>query len=165
LLTLMRSEQQTEKHLKLAPVDLAGIAREEVERWADAALEKEIDLGYEGPEDGIMITGESNLLRELIGNLIDNAIRYQSSGGTVTLILNASPVALVVEDDGPGIPEQERGLVLERFYRGSTSELAGGCGLGLPIAYEIAARHGAQLGIASGPENCGTRVQVTFQQT
>ena len=165
LLTLMRSEQQTEKHLKLAPVDLAGIAREEVERWADAALEKEIDLGYEGPEDGVMITGESNLLRELIGNLIDNAIRYQSSGGTVTLILNASPVTLVVEDDGPGIPEQERGLVLERFYRGSTSELAGGCGLGLPIAYEIAARHGAQLGIASGPENRGTRVQVTFQQT
>ncbi|MYM26098.1 sensor histidine kinase [Duganella sp. FT135W] len=165
LLTLMRSEQQTEKHLKLAQLDLADIARQEVERWADSALEKEIDLGYEGPEHGLTITGESNLLRELIGNLIDNAIRYQTAGGTVTLILEDNPVTLSVDDDGPGIPEAERGLVLERFYRGSTSEMAGGCGLGLPIAYEIAARHGAQLSITSGTWNRGTRVQVRFQQT
>lgn len=164
LLTLMRSEQQAEQHLKLAPVDLAGLAREEVERWADSALEKEIDLGYEGPEHGVMITGEGNLLRELIGNLIDNAIRYQSAGGTVTLILQDHPVTLAVEDDGPGIPEAERDLVLERFYRGSSSEMAGGCGLGLPIAYEIAARHGAQLSISSGPGQRGTRVQIRFQQ-
>ena len=163
LLTLMRSEQQTEKHLKLVPVDLAEIAREEVERWTDSALQKEIDLGYEGPEHGVEITGESHLLRELIGNLIDNAIRYQSPGGTVTLILSGDPVTLAVDDDGPGIPEHERGLVLERFYRGSTSELAGGCGLGLPIAYEIAARHGAHLSIATGTWGRGTRVQVDFQ--
>lgn len=162
LLTLMRSEQQTEKHLKRAPVDLAVLAREEVERWADSALRKGIDLGYEGPESGLTMTGEGHLLRELMANLLDNAIRYNSAGGAVTLVLEGDPVRLTVEDDGPGIPAQERGLVLERFYRGSTSELTGGCGLGLPIAFEIAARHGAQLRIAAPGEQGGTRVVVDF---
>lgn len=162
LLTLMRSEQQTEKHLKRAQIDLAALAREEVERWTDSALRKEIDLGYEGPESGVMMTGEAHLLRELMANLLDNAIRYNNAGGAVTLILDRAPLRLTVEDDGPGIPEQERGLVLERFYRGSSSELAGGCGLGLPIASEIAARHSAQLSIAAGGVQRGTRVIVTF---
>jgi two-component system sensor histidine kinase TctE len=162
LLTLMRSEQQTEKHLKLAPVDLADLARQEVERWADSALSKGIDLGYDGPDQGVMITGDHHLLRELMGNLIDNAIRYNQAGGTVTLNLSGHPVCVTVEDNGPGIPEHERGLVLERFYRGSHSEAAGGCGLGLPIAYEIAARHGAQLSLHPGPGAQGTSVQISF---
>jgi len=162
LLTLMRSEQQTEKHLRLGAVDLAELAREEVERWADSALKRDIDLGYEGPEYGVTIKGDAHLLRELMGNLIDNAIRYQQPGGTVTLTLGGEPVWLAVDDNGPGIPEQERSLVLERFYRGSTSELAGGCGLGLPIAYEIAARHGAHLHITDGPGGRGTRVLIAF---
>ncbi len=162
LLTLMRSERQTSRHLRQLPVDLAALARQEVERWADAALLKEIDLGYEGPEEGVTIAGEPALLSELMGNLIDNAIRYGAAGGTVTLTLHDNPVWLAVDDDGPGIPEQERGLVLERFYRGSNSDVAGGCGLGLPIAFEIAARHGARLAIGTGPAGRGTRVVVAF---
>ncbi|MRW93607.1 sensor histidine kinase [Duganella sp. FT80W] len=161
LLTLMRSEQQSEKHLKLAPLDLAPLAREEVERWADAALAKEIDLGYEGPEHGITVNGDASLLRELMGNLIDNAIRYNSHGGTVTLTLDSAPLRIQVDDDGPGIPVHERELVLERFYRGSSSEQASGCGLGLSIAYEIAARHGARLSIEPGQP--GTRICITFE--
>lgn len=162
LLTLMRSEHQAEKHLNLADVDLADLAREEVERWADNALDKQIDLGYEGPEHGVVIHGNAHLLHELMGNLIDNAIRYNRPGGVVTLVLHADPVYLSVEDDGPGIPDHERSLVLERFYRGSSGDVAGGCGLGLPIAFEIAARHNAQLRIASQPAECGTRVEVLF---
>ena len=162
LLTLMRSEQQTQKYLKLAPVDLAALAREEVERWADNALSKQIDLGYEGPELGVIAIGESHLLRELLGNLIDNAIRYNRPGGTVTLGLSDNPIILWVDDDGPGIPEHERALVLERFYRGGGNDLAAGCGLGLPIAREIAARHDAQLAVAVGPRGIGSRVSVTF---
>lgn len=108
------------------------------------------------------IAGEPALLSELMGNLIDNAIRYGAAGGTVTLTLNADPVWLAVDDDGPGIPEQERGLVLERFYRGRNSDVAGGSGLGLPIAFEIAARHGARLVIGTGPAGQGTRVMVEF---
>jgi two-component system sensor histidine kinase TctE len=162
LLTLMRSEEQTEQHLRLAEMDLAALAREEVERWTDAALERLIDLGYEGPERGVLIHGEMHLLRELIGNLIDNAIRYNVDGGRVTLILATAPVRLAVVDDGPGIPADERGLVVERFYRGRTSDHVGGCGLGLPIVLEIAARHGAELTITEGAGGLGAHIAVTF---
>jgi two-component system sensor histidine kinase TctE len=162
LLMLMRSEPQAKKYIRLLPVDLAAKAYEAVERWTDAALDKGIDLGYEGPEQGVTVSGDGYLLLEMMGNLIDNAIRYSGPGHTVTLTLGAGPVSVAVDDDGPGIPEQERELVLERFYRGSSSEAAGGCGLGLPIAYEIAARHGARLTIGPGEGNRGTRVMVTF---
>ena len=60
------------------------------------------------------------------------------------------------------IAEAERAMVLERFYRGSSSEGVAGCGLGLPIAFEIAARHGARLFIADGPQGKGTRIEVVF---
>ena len=178
LLVLMRSEQDTGQPLTLAPVDLAALARAEVERWTDRALGKDIDLGYEGPAcpdggDGdagaVMVAGEAHLLRELLANLIDNAIRYNRRGGVVTLSLSttaAQSVTLVVDDDGPGIPAAERSLVLERFYRGSTGAgsegAAGGCGLGLPIAREIAARHGATLTIEGREGAPGTRVRVVF---
>lgn len=162
LLILMRSEQQVEQHLSLAPVDLAALAREEVERWADSALLKDIDLGYDGPEHAVMVNGDKHLLHELIGNLIDNAIRYSGCNATVTLMLNADPVYFAVDDDGPGILDSERSLVFERFYRGTASDMAGGCGLGLPIAREIAARHNALLAIAPGMGAGGTRIVVTF---
>ena len=160
LLTLMRSEREGGKHLRQVPVDLAQLAREAVERWTDSAVEKNIDLGYEGPEQGVLLTGEPQLLGELLGNLIDNAIRYSAQGGTVTVSLSDQPIRLCVEDDGPGIPGHDRTRVLERFYRGSNSEAASGCGLGLPIAVEIAARHGARLSIESGPDGRGTTVVV-----
>jgi two-component system sensor histidine kinase TctE len=163
LLTLTRSEREAEPMLKLRPLDLTALAREEVERWTDAAVARGIDLGYEGPEYRITVHGEPHLLRELISNLLDNAIRYNSDGGTVTLSLFDGPALLRVEDDGPGIPEHERGLVLERFYRGAVRE-SEGCGLGLSIVREIAMRHGAQLTISTNPSGCGTRVELAFQQ-
>lgn len=162
LLTLMRSEQHADNHIKFKNADLAAIARQEVERWADSALRKQIDLGYEGPEAGVPITGDAQLLGEMIGNLIDNAISYTPSGGTVTLNLDAQPPCISVTDDGPGIPEHEQSLVVERFYRGSTSEQTEGCGLGLPIAAEIAARHNARLSIASADSGKGARVTISF---
>ncbi|MYM35248.1 sensor histidine kinase [Duganella sp. FT94W] len=162
LLTLMRSEQREDNHLQLGQADLAVIARQAVERWTDSALRKRIDLGYEGPENGVLITGDAQLLEEMMGNLIDNAINYTQPGGMVTLHLSARPPRVTVVDDGPGIPEQERELVLERFYRGSTSDTTQGCGLGLPIASEIAARHDARLAIATGPDGVGTMIGVTF---
>ncbi|WP_426111911.1 sensor histidine kinase [Massilia sp. PWRC2] len=162
LLTLMRSEAQVHPHLTLGSVDLAVLARDEVERWTDRALKKHIDLGYDGAEHGVMVLGDSHLLRELLSNLLDNAIRYSDAGGTVTLSIAADPLRLTVDDDGPGIAEHERGLVLERFFRGSASEGTSGCGLGLPIAFEIAARHGAHLSIAAAPGRRGARIAVAF---
>jgi len=142
---------------------LLTLARDELERWADAAIARHIDLGYEGPDHGVWVLGTAVLLRELIGNLVDNAIRYGQSGGRVTLSLQSSPILLTVDDDGPGIPAQERPLVLERFYRGQDGR-GDGCGLGLPIVKEIAARHGAVLRILDHPRGRGTCIEIAFAQ-
>jgi len=164
LLTLARSdtmERSDEQALKMVRVDLSKLVRDELERWADAAISHSIDLGYDGPEKVIEIDGEPYLLRELIGNLVDNAIRYGRTGGEVTLGLTTMPVTLFVDDNGPGIPAEERTLVLERFYRRSDAG-GDGCGLGLAICREIAMRHGARLTIGDNSHSCGTRVTVIF---
>ena len=160
LLTLTRSDASSAGTLALLDVDLPELARNELERWADAAVERNIDLGFEGPERGVMVRGEPQLLRELIGNLVDNAIRYGNAGGEVTLGVRQVPLQIYVEDDGPGIPAGERERVVDAFYRqpGTTGE---GCGLGLAIASEIAARHGARLRI-DDRKPTGTRVEVAF---
>ena len=163
LLTLARSERSGERLLEMVRVDLAEVAREELERWADAAIARGIDLGYEGPDGDLPISGEPHLLREMIGNLVDNAIRYGQRGGRVTLGLTMAPVILTVDDDGPGIPAAERALVTERFYRrpGTASE---GCGLGLSIAREIAVRHRALFSIKDNPQGQGARIEIVFPQ-
>jgi two-component system sensor histidine kinase TctE len=164
LLTLARSDQSGEQLLDMITIDLAELARDELEQWADAAIKQGIDLGYEGPERDVLIAAEPHLLREMIGNLVDNAIRYGHPGGVITLGLSASPVRLTVCDDGPGIPEDERALVMERFYRRSGAP-GDGCGLGLAIAREIAIRHQAELRIADNPRGKGTQVEVLFAAT
>ncbi|HVK57119.1 MAG TPA: sensor histidine kinase N-terminal domain-containing protein [Burkholderiales bacterium] len=161
LLTLARSDRSSEQMVEMTSVDLAALAREELERWADAAIARNIDLGYDGPESNINVTGQPYLLHELIGNLVDNAIRYGKAGGVVTLGLRESPTMLFVEDDGPGIPLEERTLVLERFYRRSNST-GDGCGLGLAIASEIVARHGARLSIVDRGQSAGIRIEIMF---
>jgi two-component system sensor histidine kinase TctE len=160
LLTLTRSDPSAASMLKMAEIDLAELARDELERWVDAAVQRKIDLGYDGPESGAAVRGEQQLLRELIGNLVDNAIRYGRAGGQVTLGVHVSPITIFVQDDGPGIATAERQAVLDPFYRSPLSA-GDGCGLGLTIAREIAARHGACLKIADrNPE--GTRIEVVF---
>ncbi len=162
LLMLARAEPVGNSALSLRTVDFAALARAELEHWTDAAIAQGTDLGYEGPATGVTVNGEPQLLRELIGNLVDNAIRYGGRGARITLGLRAEPgPVLLVDDDGPGIPEAERALVLERFYRRLQSP-GEGAGLGLAIAREIAARHGAELRIESAPNGRGTRVTVTF---
>ena len=161
LLTMARSEPGAQDILKLHPLDLAELAREEVERWTDQALAKSIDLGYDGPDAPVVVEGDPFLLRELVSNLLDNAIRYHGGGGTITLSLRTQPVRLMVEDDGPGIAEKDREHLFERFYRPAGSHSAG-CGLGLAIAQEITARHRASLEITPGSGGKGTRATITF---
>jgi two-component system sensor histidine kinase TctE len=127
------------------------------------ALARSIDLGYDGEEGAAWIEGDPFLARDMLGNLLDNAIRYTQRGGQVTVRVAASTdsVVLSVEDNGPGIPEQERERVFERFYRvlGTGTE---GCGLGLAIVREIALSHGAQVALAAGSGGQGTLVRVSF---
>ncbi|WP_286068513.1 sensor histidine kinase [Stenotrophomonas sp. 57] len=162
LLMLSRSEDSQGSVLSLQPVDLATLARGVVERYADRALAAGVDLGYDGPDEGILVRGDPQLLREALGNLLDNALRYGAVRGVITLGLqqDAGGVQVWVDDEGPGIAEAERARVTERFYRASSE--GDGCGLGLAIVAEIAQRHGAALAIGTAPIG-GARVGLRFR--
>jgi two-component system sensor histidine kinase TctE len=137
-------------------VNLAQLATETVRDFVPRALEKRIDLGYEGPEaavasrhpQGPLVIGHAVLLRELIRNLLDNALLYTPAGGTVTVRVVDDPfgqvVVLQIEDSGPGIPVAERERVFRPFYRTLGTDVDGS-GLGLAIVHEIALQHGAEI--------------------
>ena len=160
LLALARSEPG--QSLPMEPLDLTGLARETSFDWLKQALARPIDLGFDGAVP-LRVRGHRLLLRELLANLIDNALRYTAphSAVTVRVCTRAGQVALEVEDNGPGIPAAERERVFERFYRvpGNTAE---GCGLGLAIVKEIAAAHGAVVSLESPAHGRGLRVVVLF---
>lgn len=166
LLALARSEPGALPGEALVPVDFATLARNTTTDWVPRALARNIDLGYDGPDAGIAVRGDALLLRELVTNLLDNAVRYTQAGGNVTVRVAEAhgAVTLCVEDNGPGIPAAERERVFERFHRvlGTGTE---GAGLGLAIVREIAERHGARVEIGPGPGGTGTRVQVAFPGT
>ncbi|WP_440223231.1 sensor histidine kinase [Dokdonella sp. MW10] len=163
ILMLNRSEASAEVALEMREVDLAAIARDVLDDYTDAALARDVDLGYEGPEHARLPRGEPQLLRELVTNLVDNALRYGRRGGVVTLRVGDAPHVVVIDDDGPGIPEAEREQVFERFWRRDGAP-GDGCGLGLAIAREIAARHHAGITISTAPGG-GARVGVHFAGT
>ena len=118
-----------------------------------------LDLGLDA--EPVQVMGHEWLLRELLGNLVDNAVKYTPPGGTVTIRCGRRGDApfLEVEDDGPGVPAAERSRVLERFYRvqGTQGE---GSGLGLAIAEEIARVHHSHLQLAEGGGARGLRVAL-----
>ncbi len=161
LLLLSRSEDAQGASLPLQVLDVATLARTVVERYADRALAAGVDLGYEGPDEGVPVRGDAPLLREALGNLLDNALRYGAVRGMITLSVqrDADGVQVWVDDDGAGIDAAERGRVTERFYRASSQ--GDGCGLGLAIVAEIAQRHDAALEIGSAPMG-GARVGMRF---
>jgi two-component system sensor histidine kinase TctE len=163
LLALARAEPGVERRHRRQALDLAELARETATEWVPLALNRDIDLGFEGPADGARIGGDRFLLKEMLNNLLDNAIRYTQPGGQVTarVASGAREVTLSVEDNGPGIPEAERGRVFERFHRvlGTGAE---GCGLGLAIVREIALARGAEIGLEGGTNGAGTLVRVIF---
>lgn len=163
LLALSRADARSLDAQPLHRVDLRAMCETLLEMHLDAALAKSIDLGLD--VQSVHVTGHEWLLRELLGNLLDNALKYTPSGGTVTLRcawLGAERVPfLEVEDDGPGVPAQERDRVLERFYRvpGTSGE---GNGLGLAIADEIARVHRSQLLVDIGRGGRGARFTLLF---
>jgi signal transduction histidine kinase len=112
----------------------------------------------------VLVRGDERLLSEVLSNLIDNALRYGKPGGHVTLIVEAGPPAtLSVQDDGPGVPPEERPRIFERFYRVEHGN-GDGCGLGLSIVEQIARLHQATVAVTSGPDDRGSRFTVTFKQ-
>ncbi|HWG67552.1 MAG TPA: sensor histidine kinase N-terminal domain-containing protein [Rhodanobacteraceae bacterium] len=165
LLAMARAQAPDESLGAATPLDMAKLVRDEVAARVPDALSKGIDLGYRGPEQGITVIGDAVLLRELLGNLIDNASRYGARGGaviTVELQLSANGgCTMAVQDNGPGVAPELIPRLGERFFRamGNGHE---GTGLGLAIVREIAERHGAELAISNHGDPHGLRVEIRF---
>ena len=156
LLALARAENQTPEAKPFVPLELSELARNVVQDWVQASFSEQIDLGFEQPGYPVMVRGNPVTLRELLSNLVDNALRYTPAGGSVTVRVGMGEggeiATLEVEDTGPGIPHAERAHVFERFYRilGNQAE---GSGLGLSIVREIAQQHGATVDIFNNPRS------------
>ncbi|WP_137936287.1 sensor histidine kinase [Chitinivorax sp. B] len=150
LLSLSRLEPDSGLVTKLQPVDLVMLAREVAMEWVPVARRWQVDLGFECDGE-VIVSGQPGLLHELIGNLVDNAIRYAGSGKHVTVRVSATPQpCLAVVDDGPGVPATERENVFKRFYRVAGVSVEGS-GLGLPIVNEIARLHDADVDLTDTP--------------
>ena len=162
LLSLARNEPEASRAALLQPLDLNALAFEAASAWVPVALKRRIDLGFEGSDVPVMVKGDAARLRELLDNLLDNALRYSHEGGSVTVrVAGGRTPMLQVDDDGPAIPHEERGRIFERFHR-LLGTAQGGSGLGLPIAREIARIHDATIDLADEPEGRGNSFCVTF---
>lgn len=174
LLALSRADSSATSAQTMQRINLKDLCEAVLSTHLDAAMRGGIDLGLEA--EGVQASGYEWLLRELLGNLVDNAIKYTPAGGAVTIRCgavradvsaagHAGEVFVEVEDDGPGIAEEERAKALQRFYRllGTKGE---GNGLGLAIADEIARVHGSQLELnyatpgASPPQGLSVRLRL-----
>ena len=161
LLTLSRSDQPSHDTASRKHLELNELVADTVAAQIDRAIAREQDLGAETQPAAIRAVEWE--IRELISNLIDNAIRYTPRGGQITVRCGtAGKGAFVeVEDSGPGIPREERERVFERFYRVATAP-SGGSGLGLSIVHEIASLYDASVEIVDPPKGQGALVRVTF---
>ena len=143
-------------------VDLSKVVEDAVERWQAPAGEAE-KIVATGRHEEALVFADPGDLAHVVDNLVENALRYAPAGARVTLESAAENgrAKLVVADDGPGIPDEDRARVFERFYRGSNGRRLGpGTGLGLAIVAELVERWDGEVTLADGP---GTRVQVAFR--
>ncbi len=169
LLSLARAEHLATDPGGMRVIDLGNLARELMQTFVPEAIAHGLDLGFEEGERQVRVFASPVLVRELLRNLVDNAIRYTPSGGSVTVRVRRDSGAayLEVEDTGPGIPESERSHVFDRFYRILGTNVDGS-GLGLAIVREIAEQHSALLRVSFNPNSTdqacpGTLISVEFE--
>lgn len=157
LLALSRAEPGIESDQ--ADFDLSALVREEANAWLTQAFRREIEMRFELAVTSLHASPHA--WREMLANLIDNAIRHGRSGGqiVVSCATEGDTIVLRVDDDGLGIPPLERERVFERFYRGSTASDEG-CGLGLPIVAALARQQGATIRLDTAPQLGGLRAEI-----
>jgi two-component system sensor histidine kinase TctE len=172
LLALARTERAGAS-MPLQSINLVQLARQAAQDHVPAALDKAIDLGFEADDAAPAIRGHAVLIKELINNLLDNALAYTPRGGTVTVCvqpgLSGRQAELLIDDSGPGIAPAERERVFDAFYRSLDTQHsnADGSGLGLAIVKEIANQHDATIRVEYNPQQTGkdlpgARVSVSF---
>ena len=161
LLTLARLDPEA-SHRPAVPTDLSALSNTVVDELRPLAAQKSIVLDVDA-RAAVSIIGHDDALRILITNLVDNAIRYTAPDGRVQVSVQPgdATVQLIVRDTGPGIPDDERERVFDRFYRGRDAA-AGGSGLGLAIVRQIASLHGGSVALLPMDSGSGTQAVATF---
>jgi two-component system sensor histidine kinase TctE len=159
LLTLARAEPDAVEPDKFEIFDLRKLVFDMGAEWVPLALKKDIEMSFSADQDTVPARGNPNLVQQALNNLIDNAVRYQESGGKVDISVFALPFpGFSIEDAGPGIPASELQSAFQRFRRGDQSGVDG-TGLGLAIVKEIAASHHGSVGLKNGPNGRGLHVR------
>lgn len=161
LLALARSGPEANIAQETRPVDLGKLLESSASGWFDQAMRQQIDLGFEATP--ATVQGSEWMLREMLANLIDNALRYTPAGGCVTVRsgIDRERPFIEVEDNGPGIPPEQQIRIFERFYRLNDS-VSDGSGLGLAIVKEVAERHGASIQFGRPASPTGAVIRVVF---
>ncbi len=146
------------------PLDLRDIAAQVAEDWVPRALQSGADIEFE--LESAPALGQGFLLRELLANVLHNALNYAGPAPRITVRTGCDDAwsRMEVEDNGPGIPPQERERALRRFERGSESK-GTGSGLGLAIALDIAQRHRGRLELLDAASGSGLRVRLSVPRT
>ncbi|MDB5695668.1 MAG: histidine kinase [Sphingomonas bacterium] len=161
LLTLARADAAGPSTVALVPTDLNEVAAAAASECALAAVRANIELVFSpATRRPALIPGNAALAGELVLNIIDNAIRYNRAGGTVTVEVGHRSIA--IEDDGPGIAPEDRERAFTRFTRLNRGSDVPGSGLGLPIARSLAEAIGAEIELRSPASGRGLRVLVRF---
>lgn len=162
LLALARSAPDANASNDKRSFELDKLLETNASAWFDLALARNIDLGFE--TEPTTVAGIEWLLREMLANLIDNALNYTPAGGKVTARCGVDgdgcPFA-EIEDNGPGIPAEDRERIFDRFYRAAGTP-GQGAGLGLAIVKEVAERHAARIQLSDAASGMGTRIRITF---
>ncbi len=176
-LQLEQTIQQTNQLLSMARADGAPLVFQVVDvvRLAESATrqcwalarEQSVDLGFDGPDDAMLLRGDPDLIGEALSNLLVNAIRHGGAGCRVTLSVRAHPassdgpaqVRLRVVDDGPGLSPEDLARAGERFFRAQGTSVPGS-GLGLAFVRTVAHRHGGRMAVSPGPGGRGLQVDI-----
>ncbi|XHS79675.1 sensor histidine kinase [Burkholderiaceae bacterium UC74_6] len=165
LLTLSAADHRVGERLAAHRTELGVIAKEVLVELAEFADARRIDLGLGSQVGPAVVLGAPVLLRAMLENLVDNALRYCQPGGAVTVTVEreGDEARFVVEDNGPGIAPHERVHVFERFYRCAATQHEEGSGLGLAIVREIALALKARVELLDRTDGAaGLRVRVSF---
>jgi two-component system sensor histidine kinase TctE len=145
-------------------VDLNSVVLEAAQELKLESEKRQVGLDFSPLSIPAEINGDRLSLHELTKNIAENAITHSPAGGIVRIsIAREEDISLIIEDDGPGIPHQERERVFEPFYRVPSNNITG-TGLGLSIARDIARTHQATITIEDPEANRGTKVVVKFPQ-
>jgi two-component system sensor histidine kinase TctE len=163
LVTLARATDTAQAAVDPA-LDLVALARAVATDYAPAAAKSHVNVQLDAPDDPVPAIADPLLAKEMLANLVDNAIRYNKRNGHVVVRVRPTDdgPAIEVEDDGPGVPPADRDRIFQRFYRLPRDQYQVGSGLGLPIVQAIAHRIGARVMIDGGAGDRGLLVRVVF---